>query len=60
LLRRGVEVLGDEDGDDERVDGEDTGHDDRDEALLCRAAGSQLAARKKQATAISGPGGGRH
>lgn len=27
------QVLGDEDGDDERVDGDDTGHDDRDEAL---------------------------
>ena len=30
---RRLQVLGDEDGDDERVDGENTGHDDGDEAL---------------------------
>jgi hypothetical protein len=28
-----LQILGDEDGDDERVDGENTGHDDGDEAL---------------------------
>lgn len=33
FLVRGVQVLGDEDGDDERVHGNDTGHDDGDQAL---------------------------
>ena len=33
LLRRGLEVAGDEDGDDEGVDGEDTRHYYGDEGL---------------------------
>jgi hypothetical protein len=33
LLRGGSEVFSDEDRDDKRVDGQDTGHDDWDEAL---------------------------
>jgi len=33
VLWRGLHVAGDEDGDDEGVDGEDTGHDDGDEGL---------------------------
>lgn len=33
VARLGVQVLGDEDGYDERVDGDDTGHDYGDEAL---------------------------
>lgn len=33
LLRRGLDVAGDQDGDDERVDGQDTRHDNRDEGL---------------------------
>ncbi len=33
-LRGRSHVLGDQDGDDERVDGDDTGHDDGDQALF--------------------------
>lgn len=38
----GVEVLGDEYGYDEGVDGDDTGHDDRDETLVTRRRSCQL------------------
>jgi hypothetical protein len=33
LLRRGLDVAGDQDGNDESVDGQDTGHDDGDKGL---------------------------
>ena len=33
LLRRGLDVAGDEDGYDEGVDGQDTGHDNGDQGL---------------------------
>lgn len=36
-VARGHEVLGDQDGDDEGVDGDDAGHDDGNQALLGRA-----------------------
>ena len=47
---RRLQVLGDEDGDDERIDGENTGHDDGDEALS-RAGqrGASLEETRKQA-----------
>ena len=35
LLRRGLDVAGDQDGNDKGVDGQDTRHDDGDEGLAC-------------------------